>query len=205
MVRLFFFHDASFFLGCEVCVYPLKNKSFSHVPICRGWTLPNWPNFIHSLTPRRSLNSQQCVLTQAAFGELFLKAGDTWFPNVNCSSRSRGSFLCKDLSKCFTTLLSAWWWGFDAEGRTGLVARRGTRVGAVEGNSFPPQQKTALVKTRLSLVFGYCFASAAELSDAPLLWSRPFSPASAPSQFHFQQSEAEPSVKLRATLRRNVC
>lgn len=47
------------------------------------------------------------------------------------------------------------------------MVRRITRIGAVKGNSFPPQQKTALVKTRLPLVFGYCFVSAAELSNVP--------------------------------------
>jgi len=47
------------------------------------------------------------------------------------------------------------------------VVRRITRIGVVEGNGFPPQQKTALVSTRLLFVFGYCFVSAVELSNAP--------------------------------------
>lgn len=47
------------------------------------------------------------------------------------------------------------------------MVRRVTGAGAVKGNSFPPQQKTALVKTRVPLAFDHCFVSAAELSNAP--------------------------------------
>lgn len=48
------------------------------------------------------------------------------------------------------------------------MVRSVIRIGAVEEKSFPPQQKTALVKTSLPLVFSYFFVSAAKLGDAPL-------------------------------------
>lgn len=136
-----------------------------------------------------------------AFWELFLKAGEILglliliaLPEIEIP------FSVRTLSEHFTTVLTVWWSGFDTYGRTGLLVRIVTRIGAVKGNSFPPQQKTAHVKTRLPLVFGYCLVSATELSNAPLLWFRPFSPACTPPRFHLKQSETEPSLKRNSSI-----
>lgn len=72
---------------------------------------------------------------------------------------------------------------------------RVTRIGAVEGSSFPPHPaENSPCETQTSPnIFGCCLVSAAKLCcdlDLSLLLLP-----------HFKQSETEPSLKLRAMVR----
>lgn len=78
---------------------------------------------------------------------------------------------------------------------------RVTRVEAVKGSSFPPHPaENSPCETQTAPKIWLLPRVCCQV----MLWSGPLCPAPTPPQFHLKHSETEPSLKLRATVRRNV-